>query len=106
MIMLDLEPIKARFKVLTKGPWLIENGEWTICDVGDWGWVGSNELNDVDNIDDIVSFIAHAKEDIPALIAEVKRLREELQEAESQIPAFADRIHNAPPWRDHAPPTT
>ena len=84
---LDLEAIKARSEAATEGPW-----EWDNPTVGQhwsrpepWATVVDDEVNcggycyggssspiksDADG-----QFIAHAREDIPALVAEVERLR-------------------------------
>ncbi len=76
--MLDLEPIKAREAAATEGPWEI-------------AYVGGGRARTVmirgangglivelhpDDIDDGV-FIHGARQDVPSLIAEVERLREE-----------------------------
>lgn len=79
----DLEPIKARAETATPGPWKAEGAPWRVravymqaglrhtawpalCDCG----AQPNEAN--------AEFIAHAREDIPALIAEVERLRADI----------------------------
>ena len=71
--MLDLEPIKARCEQATKGPWF--QGPHYRADVDSpFGciraccWSGPQAIADAE-------FIAHAREDVPALIAEVERLR-------------------------------
>jgi len=80
---LDLDAIEARAKAATQGPW-----EYDGCSVTDWGvtashtitmeWMpngrgdGTNERESPDG-----QFIAHAREDVPALIAELRKLREE-----------------------------
>lgn len=70
---LDLDAIKARMEAASPGPW--HHGErcvWEVYDVvvsdGDDGTGGAIHPGDAE-------FIAHAREDIPALIAEVERLR-------------------------------
>jgi len=68
--MLDLGPIKEREEKATAGPWrrspLIDGALYTVarCRVCE---------SDMD-------FISHARNDIPALVAEVERLRAELKE--------------------------
>lgn len=85
---LDLEPIKARAAAATPGdweclPWEQAAGgtDWNV-----WGPKGSNQVK----IDDLhgdfgsesdAQFIAHARTDIPALLAEVERLRADLGNA-------------------------
>lgn len=71
---LDLEAIEARCEAATEGPW--EHQSW-----------GDSDYDVVTETDPSVSvcrprlggdsvFIAHAREDIPALVAEVRRLRD------------------------------
>ena len=67
--MLNLEEIKAREQAATKGPWN-HNGKLDIRqDFGEW-LCGAVKESDAD-------FIAHARTDIPALIAEVEQLRQD-----------------------------
>jgi hypothetical protein len=66
--MLDLEPIKERESKATEGPWDDNN---TDC----WRWAGMPRSQLRDNR----CFVAHARTDIPALVAEVERLREEMR---------------------------
>ena len=94
---LDLEAIKARAAAATEGPW-----EWDDPTIGQhwsspepWATVVDDEVNcggycyggssspiksDADG-----QFIAHAREDIPALVAEVERLREEREELQRRL---------------------
>ena len=81
----DLDAIEARAKAATPGPW--ESHTNRNDDNGRaWGWVaplrrtlvtivtwnrGQNSNAEAD-----ARFIAHAREDVPALVAEVRRLRE------------------------------
>ena len=68
----ELREIEQRAEKATPGPWKVESST-----EGDWV---------LDNRDDVIAgtfvqegdadFIAHAREDVPALIAEVRRLRE------------------------------
>ena len=95
----DLEAIKARAAAATEGPW-----EWDDPTIGQhwsrpepWATVVDDEVNcggycyggssspiksDADG-----QFIAHAREDIPALVAEVERLREEREELQRRLDA-------------------
>lgn len=87
---LDLEAIKARAAAATEGPWEWDDptiGQhwsrpkpWTevvnadvACGGYCYGGSSSPIKSDVDG-----QFIAHAREDIPALVDEVERLREEM----------------------------
>lgn len=97
MMPIDLEAIEALAKAATPGPWRAKPHEFD-----DWGVIRSPDGLQValamDGIryfggyDDLLNshrrantdptqhnmdFIAHAREDVPALIAEVRRLREE-----------------------------
>jgi hypothetical protein len=76
--MIDLEPIKARHAATSAGEW-----SWEVSADRRWAWVGSDapghdfweapvaKCSD----DDDAEFIIHAHEDVPALVAEVERLR-------------------------------
>ena len=80
---LDLEPIKAREVAATEGPWIVaghtrEDGERWVVFRGGKG-EDSSILQDQD-----AEFIAHARQDIPALIAEVEALRQRLLAAEGE----------------------
>jgi hypothetical protein len=74
---LDLEPIKKRLAVATEGPWRLSGGYvWTLDangrihnTINSDGYEGEIHPNDGE-------FIAHAREDVPTLIAEVERLRD------------------------------
>ena len=89
---LDLEAIKARAAAATEGPWEWDDStigqHWsrpqpwaTVVDdevkCGDYCYGGSSSpiKSDADG-----QFLAHAREDIPALVAEVERLCEERDE--------------------------
>lgn len=80
----QLAEIEARANAATPGPWF-----WT-GRVDDWGHSGPDLMgpndavvcqswgHDADGLeiaDSDMSFIANAREDIPALIAEIRRLR-------------------------------
>jgi len=94
---LDLEAIEERCNEATPGPWTVNEdgglmaskGYELIGSDGDAVWMMSH--------DDAV-FIAHAREDIPALIREVRRLREEVRAA--QI-ADENAIRNSPLSKAH-----
>lgn len=103
--MIDLDAIEKRATAATQGPWSVEYCE----DVGPvgirgsiqpgnppWGpWILSIEACETDSPDADVEFMAAARTDVPALCAEVRRLRlqveayenvfKEGQEAESQM---------------------
>lgn len=78
---IDLEAIEARANAATAGPWVPEEhrGHWS-----DWtDWVvlmGKNRLPYTVLEESDAAFIAHSREDIPSLIAEVRRLRAFIEE--------------------------
>jgi hypothetical protein len=67
---LDLEPIRAREAAATPGPWT----EGTLS-FREWRMSRNN-----------IVFAARARTDIPALLAEVERLREENEELRAARP--------------------
>ncbi|KYG89020.1 hypothetical protein A0U40_13415 [[Bacillus] sp. KCTC 13219] len=87
---MNIEAIKERVAKATPGPWIIEpekcgpEGQGVfetdsfgcICEVGDPYPRGNNRPQEN------MEFIAHAREDVPALIAEVERLKTELAKSE------------------------
>lgn len=78
----ELDEIEARANAATEGPW--ETGRALCC--SDRGWVcdgtgrhflnGSSRRTEVMDVND-AEFIAHARADVPSLVAEVRRLRAE-----------------------------
>jgi hypothetical protein len=78
---LDLDAIEERADAATEGP-------WTRSGIHIWGPDPENPEDRFDVEPDMIGradlkmadaeFIAHAREDVPALIAEVRRLRQEL----------------------------
>jgi hypothetical protein len=95
---MNLEEIKARCEAATGGPWIIhpqrgcaegDLGIFTRPETGYglgviWGSLAEYE----DNAENNAEFIAHAREDVPALVDEVERLR-------SQLDALWDRTERA-----------
>lgn len=93
---LDLDAIKARCEAATPGPWIAETEtdgdqhEWWSYVVGvraevpeQWQWVfkfdddyGTDQTADA-------TFIAHARTDVPALVAEVERWKERAEVAKA-----------------------
>lgn len=89
---LDLDAIEARAKAATPGPWEHEkNGgmiyayemKMRVLDIRGWGYLtgwGGLHMNEEAAIkvqEANGDFAAHAREDVPALIAELRKLREE-----------------------------
>lgn len=121
--MLNLEPIKARARAATEGPWkFIVDDDNIIVDVAegsifftDWytenpkdnpktalAWARAIKNN---------TFAAHARTDIPALVAEVEALREALIKFANvtalQIQSDFKKITaTLTDWGHDAPPTT
>lgn len=91
---LDLEAIRARAAAARPGPWKLYGDG----DPDDWR--GITNGNDADELciydegghghDDAV-FIAHARQDVPALIAEVERLSRQVARADAAEGARAHR---------------
>lgn len=88
----QLAEIEARANAATAGPWGIErdpiSGMWTVFDTDtkcgiidkeNSGCASDPCPDDVGFSRENAAFIAAAKSDIPALIAEVRRLKEELE---------------------------
>lgn len=86
--MLDLEPIKARAKGITPGTWFIEDN-MVMNETRSHTMVllpsEANDEHDAANAE----FIAHARTDVPALIAEVEEQRETIVRLVDQIQTHA-----------------
>ena len=100
-----LTDIRARLAAATEGPWSVDGpaqcgpgDTLTVYPVEDGGTIAY-----VRPSWDDAEFIAHAREDIPALLAEVERLREELAKAravtEDKVERAADAMIAASPDR-------
>ena len=79
MSVIDLDAIAARADASTPGPWHRdhEEGDPGCVSIGDYGWVCSGYLAPEYDVDSEqghadAEFIAHARTDIPALIARVR----------------------------------
>ncbi len=83
---LDLDAIEARVEAATEGPWTV--GANAGCGCCRWIRQGDEDGPQICNADDRGDdqFIAHARTDVPALVAEVRRLREALGMPESDAP--------------------
>lgn len=66
--------IRGRVAAATKGPWLPRIDEGDV--ITDHTWY-ANIIAKVGGIAEDVAFIAHARKDVPALLAELDRVREE-----------------------------
>jgi hypothetical protein len=98
----ELAEIEARAEAATPGPWELEMA-WNSLPYGEevagyWDWylhidgdtiIGGQEA-DKDPSDDL-KLIKEARQDIPKLIAEVRRLQEELEEEQRYAAAMRNR---------------
>ena len=82
--MIDLKAIKAREEAATEGPWqsLLRSVKSVREDRRREAIIASSGLSDGHRkeAEANMEFIAHARTDVPALIAEVERLRAEIAE--------------------------
>lgn len=73
----QLQEIRERAEQATPGPWRYQSWEWRIYSPPgtqlSLDWLASVEGSAIPDADG--DFIAHAREDIPVLLAEVERLR-------------------------------
>lgn len=86
---LDLDAIRARLDAACPGPWKVYNGNEGSVDYGPLWAVANDAFHNPPEDDDTpwiavdvhtglqadAEFIAHARQDIPALLAEIDRLR-------------------------------
>lgn len=92
---LDLAAIKARAEGATHGPWILApvlcgpNGQGVYCpDLGKVAEVGDPYPRQCNNPQESMEFIAHARTDVPALVAEVERLRGQVEAARGHLVAM------------------
>ncbi len=88
--MIDLIAIEARAQAATQGPWEVESRGMVVDiiaprEISKRPWIASIPTNRDGSIDpeanEKADFIAHARQDVPDLIAEVQRLREAIEGA-------------------------
>ena len=104
----DLEAIRGRAEKATPGPWVVQNGcsWWRIGTLDRDGAVlcptkhprdGQPDLTAGrgEDLQDNLDFIAHAREDIPALCDEVERVRARCAELEGALGRAAEQADNA-----------
>ena len=70
----QLNAIKERVAKATQGPWEYDEEDRGIWNKGALNYLGTVKLPNKD-----ANFIAHSREDVPALIAEVERLHKALE---------------------------
>lgn len=97
---IDLDAIRARAEAATPGPWTMRDGwgpttdglmHFTRIANGDHDSVLSADGPDIAGSRANAEFIAHARHDIPALLAEVDRLRSQLDVQLGQVIDERDR---------------
>lgn len=84
-----IEEIRKRAAASTRGPWEVGYDDY---DSDTTLYIGEVEAT-VGRFD--AEFIAHAREDIPALLAEVERLREEVGYLEEDVERWRDLCEHA-----------
>lgn len=96
-----LEAIRQRVEKATQGPWNFEGNKWqdgyVIYSPIKRGF--HNNGGEVAEVDDSyepsdAEFIAHAREDVPALLAEVERLRSAIDNAADLLSGGESRLAN------------
>jgi hypothetical protein len=94
---LDLDAIRARVDNATEGPWVAHSGYVETVpefDLHRFDIMGETISQSAESRD--AEFIAHARTDVPALLAEVERLRE----WEAEVEGLESRNEEA--WEKHA----
>jgi hypothetical protein len=105
----DIEAIRERANAATKGPWETAHNDTyvggSVID-GDWDWIiGDLQIDSGQDQEDYRGkrikenciFVAHARQDIPALCDEIESLRErvkELEGKEKDLMALCERLAN------------
>ncbi len=107
--MLDLDAIEARAEAATPGPWIGSSvpsgrkyGVISVKDYGEWTRSGGRPLAVLLGIPTHgrhpdTQFIAHARTDVPALVAELRAAREVVKAAQQRR---AKGAPDHPIWRD------
>lgn len=85
---LDLEPIKTREAAATKGPWRADRPRvvWRIR-TASGGYIFEGNQYQA-SVEANALFLAHARADIPALIAEIERLRAASSSSRTPTPHY------------------
>lgn len=96
----QLNAIKERAAKATTGPWYYEvdgdlfaNGETVLTP-----FVTKHDIPILKMKNDDATFIAHAREDIPMLVAEVERLQSENESLKRSLQYIADRRESNRDW--------
>ena len=79
--MVDLDEIEKRVAEASPGPWRLDDGTgWGIATAGNYPERRVIIVNDsYDDPGQDATFIAHSREDVPALVAELRELRERVR---------------------------
>ena len=90
---LDLDAIQARADAATEGPWYVESSgdHHIVPDVARWRGGMANALTFGGDFE-TAAFVAAARTDVPALVAEVRRLSAELAAAEALAALAAEML--------------
>jgi hypothetical protein len=100
----ELDEIEARAKAATEGPWaaILDWGEIKSCN----NFTAIASMPEGDDRPEDFEFMANARSDVPALVAEVRRLlaeNQELREALTPLKQASSR-RNVRPRVDRTPP--
>ena len=98
--MIDLEAIESRVNAATPGPWHTKLGDGVTFDIQAVVTSATGEIcghrqlgyRDARNYENNADFIAHAREDIPALLAEVKRQADEIEAVTAERDAAVEDL--------------
>ena len=91
----ELAAIRARAEAATPGPWDGVPGRCILPDDWNHRYTAHQVIEGCiynPNAENDHAFIAHAREDIPALVAEVERLQAELAAARARIAALENQL--------------
>lgn len=81
---MNLEEIKARHTAATTGPWAVSSRYFITHGLGNV--ICSTQTHPAQlNMDNDLAFIAHARTDVPGLVAEVERLRQMVETLGSEL---------------------
>ncbi|AYD83906.1 hypothetical protein SEA_GETALONG_46 [Gordonia phage Getalong] len=87
---LDLDAIEARANAATRGPWKMGKRSWPDVVMTPYGCLwnpGTGRINDIEDGE----FVAHAREDIPALIARIRQLEADNQDLVNELRELGER---------------
>jgi hypothetical protein len=97
--MLDLDAIEARAEAATPGPWIVSGGVIHSPIREPWDGKPNAVIVDAHIFEPNADFIAHARTDIPALVAELRAARE-VVEAAAGFSAFMNEDAEDLQWPD------